>query len=86
MQRKFRKQTTLRSESSTLKGLLYAPIKQEQYHKRTILRRLKIPLQSIVAREVRTIALEQSAKKAVMRHARNAIWHGYVENPTAKYS
>ncbi len=25
-------------------------------------------------------------KKAVMRHAINAIWHGYVENPAAKYS
>jgi hypothetical protein len=44
VRRKFRKRTTLRSESSTLKGLLYAPIKREQYHKRTPLRRLKIPL------------------------------------------
>ena len=33
VRRKFRKRTTLRSKSSTLKGLLYAPIKQEQYHK-----------------------------------------------------
>jgi hypothetical protein len=41
---------------------------------RTNLRRLKIPLQSIVARKVRTIALEQSAKKAVMRHAINAMY------------
>jgi hypothetical protein len=74
VQRKFRKQTTLSSKSSTLKGLLYAPILQKQYHKRTTLRRLKIPLQSIVARKVRTIALERSAKKAVMRHAINAIY------------
>ncbi len=51
VQRKFRKQTTLRSESSTLKGLLYPPIKQEQYHKRTTLCRLKIPLWSVVARK-----------------------------------
>ncbi len=51
VRRKFRKRTTLRSESSTLKGLLYAPIKQEQYHKRTTLRRLKIPLRSFVARK-----------------------------------
>ncbi len=50
VRRKFRQRTTLCSESSTLKGLLYAPIKQEKYHKRTTLRRLKIPLQSIVAR------------------------------------
>ena len=32
MRRKFRQRTTLRSESSTLKGLLYAPSKREQYH------------------------------------------------------
>ncbi len=51
VQRKFRKRTTLRSKSSTLKGLLYAPIKQEQYHKRTTLRRLKILLQSIRSEE-----------------------------------
>jgi hypothetical protein len=39
---------------------------QEQYLKRTTLRRLKIPLQSIVARKGRTIALERSvSKKAV---------------------
>ncbi len=50
VRRKFRKRTTLRSKSSTLKGLLYAPIKREQYHKRTTLRRLKIPLRIIVAR------------------------------------
>jgi hypothetical protein len=84
VQRKFRKQTTLRSESSTLKGLLYAPIQRKQYHKRTTLRRLKILLQSIVARKVRTIALEQSTKKAVMRHAINAIWHGHIEKSRCK--
>ncbi len=33
MRRKFRQRTTLRSESSTLKGLLYAPSKREQYDK-----------------------------------------------------
>jgi hypothetical protein len=71
VERKFRKQTTLRSKSSTLK--------------RTTLRMLKIPLQSIVVRKVCTIALEQSVKKAVMRHGINAIWHGYVGNPAAKY-
>ncbi len=66
VQRKFRKRTTLRSESSTLKGLLYAPIKREQYHKRTTLRRLKSRCEAFIARKVRTIALEQSvSKKAV---------------------
>jgi hypothetical protein len=87
VRRKFWKRTTLCSKSSTLKGLLYAPIQRKQYHKRTTLRRLKIPLQSIVVRKVRTIALERSAKKAVMRYAINAIlWHGYVENSAAKHS
>jgi predicted DNA-binding antitoxin AbrB/MazE fold protein len=74
VQRKFRKQTTLRSKSSTLKGVLYTPIQKKQFHKRITLRRLKIPLQIIVARKVRTIALEQSAKKAVMRHVINAVY------------
>ncbi len=49
--RKFRKRTTLRSESKTLKGLLYAPIQRKQYLKRTTLRRLKIPLRSIRSEE-----------------------------------
>ncbi len=51
VRRKFQKRTTLRSKSSTLKGLLYAPIKQVQYHKRTTLCRLKIPLRSICSKE-----------------------------------
>jgi hypothetical protein len=59
VQRKIRKWTTLRSKSSTLKGLLYAPIQRKQYLKKTTLRRLKIPLRSIVARKVRTIDLKR---------------------------
>jgi hypothetical protein len=59
VRRKFWKWTTLRSKSSTLKGLLYAPIQRKQYLKRTTLRRLKIPLQSIVVRKVCTIPLER---------------------------
>ncbi len=51
VQRKFRKRTTLRSKSSTLNGLLYAPIQWKQYLKRTTLRRLKIPLRSICSEE-----------------------------------
>jgi hypothetical protein len=66
VQRKFRKRTTLHSESSTLKGLLYAPIKREQYHKRTTPCRLKSRCEAFVARKVHTIALERSmSKKAV---------------------
>ncbi len=49
--RKFRQRTTLRRESSTLKGLLYAPIKQEQYHKRTTLCRFKSRCKLFVARK-----------------------------------
>ncbi len=44
VRRKFQERTTLRSKSSTLKGLLYAPIKRKQNLKRTTLCRLKIPL------------------------------------------
>ncbi len=51
VQRKFRQWTTLHSKSSTLKGLLYAPIKQEQYHKRITLRRLKSCCKLFVARK-----------------------------------
>ncbi len=51
VQRKFRKRTTLRSESSRLEGLPYTPINREQYHKRTTLRRLKIPLRNIRSEE-----------------------------------
>ncbi len=66
MWRKLRQRTNLRSKSSTLKGLLYAPIKQEQYHKRTTLHRLKSRCKLFVARKGRTIALERSvSKKAV---------------------
>jgi hypothetical protein len=66
VQRKFRKRTTLHSESSTLEGLLYAPIKQEQYLKRTTLSRLKSRCKAFIARKGRTIALERSvSKKAV---------------------
>ncbi len=66
VRRKFQKRTTLRSERSTLKGLLYAPIKQEQYHKRTTLCRLKSRCEAFIARKVCTIALGQSvSEKAV---------------------
>jgi hypothetical protein len=51
VQRKFRKRTTLRSKSSTLKRLLYTPIQQKQYLERTTLRRLKIPLRNICSEE-----------------------------------
>ena len=65
VQRRFRQRTTLRSESSTLKGLLYAPIKQEQYHK-DYSTQVEGPAAN-VARKGRTIALERSvSKKAVI--------------------
>jgi hypothetical protein len=67
VRRKFWQRTTLRSESSTLKGLLYAPIKRKHYLKRTSLRRLKIPLQSIRSEEGRTIALERSVNKKAVK-------------------
>ncbi len=76
VRRKFRKRTILRSESSTLKGLLHAPIKREQYHKRTTLRRLKSCCEAFIARKVRTIALERSvSEKAVFRQATINLIH-----------
>ncbi len=51
---------------------------QKQYLKRTTLRRLKIPLQSIVARKGRTIALEQSvSKKAVKNKRQSTFFHEF---------
>jgi hypothetical protein len=59
---------------------------QKQYHKRTTLRMLKLPLQSICSEEGPHYRLGEKRKEAVIRQAINAIWHGYVENPAAKHS
>ncbi len=68
VRRKFRKRTTLRSKSSTLKELLYAPIKQEQYHK-DYSTQVEDPAAK-VARKGRTIAMEWSvSEKAVIWQA-----------------
>ncbi len=53
------------SKSSTLKGLLYAPIKQEQYNK-DYSTQVEDPAAN-VARKGRTIAMERSvSEKAVI--------------------
>jgi hypothetical protein len=70
VRRLYRKRTPLCSKISTIKGLLYA--------------RLSSRCKAFVARNVRTIAWAKR-KKAVIRQAINAIWHGYVENPAAKH-
>jgi hypothetical protein len=59
---------------------------QKQYHKRTTLCTLKLPLQSIHSKEGPHYRLGAKLKEAVIRQAINAIWHGYVENPAAKHS
>jgi hypothetical protein len=59
VQRLYRKQTPLRSKSSTIKGLLYA--------------RLSSRCKAFVARNVRTIAWAKR-EKAVIRQATNAIY------------
>ncbi len=81
VQRKFRQRTTLRSKSSTLKGLLYAPIKQKQYLKRTTLCGSKIPLRSIHSKEGRTIALERSVSKKAVKDKRQSTFFSRVGYP-----
>ncbi len=62
VRRKFRKRTTLRSKSSTLKGLLYAGWKSR--------------CEAFVARKGRTIALEQSvSEKAVKDKRQSTFFH-----------
>ncbi len=62
VRRKFRKRTILRSESSTLKGLLYAGWKSR--------------CEAFVARKGRTIALEQSvSEKAVKDKQQSTFFH-----------
>jgi hypothetical protein len=60
-------------------------MQQKQYHKRTALRTLKLPLQSICSEEGPHYRLGAKRKEAVIRQAINAIWHGYVENPAVKH-
>ncbi len=74
VRRKFRKRTTLRSESSTLKGLLYAPFQQKQYLKRTTLRRLKIPLRSICSEEDPHYSLSEACVRKLSSDKRQSTF------------
>jgi hypothetical protein len=47
---------------------------QKQYHKRTTLRILKLPLQSICSKEGPHYCLGAKRKKAVLKQATNAIY------------
>ncbi len=58
VRRKFRKQTTLRSKSSTLKGLLYAGWRSR--------------CEAFISRKGRTIALEQSVSKKAVKDKRQS--------------
>jgi hypothetical protein len=49
-------------------------MQQKQYHKRTALRTLKLPLQSIRSEEGPHYCLGVKRKKAVIRQATNAIY------------
>ncbi len=60
VRRKFRKRTTLRSERSTLKGLLYAGCKSR--------------CEAFVARKGRTIALERSVSEKAVKDKRQSTY------------
>ncbi len=61
---------------------------QKQYHKRTTLRTMKIPLKSIRSKEGPHYCLSKARESCQLtsNKCHNIIWHGYVENPAAKYS
>ncbi len=67
VQRKFRKRTTLRSKSSTLKGLLYAGWRSR--------------CEAFVARKGRTIALERSVSKKAVKDKRQSTFFSRVGYP-----
>ncbi len=81
VRRKFRKRTTRRSKSSTLKGLLYPPIQRKQYHKRTTLRRLKIPLRSIRSEEGPHYRLSESCARKLSSDKRRTTFIHELEIP-----
>jgi hypothetical protein len=73
----------LRSKSSTLKGLLYAPIQQKQYLKRTTLLRLKIPLRSICSKADPHSRLSIAWARNLSSDKRQSTFFSWVGNPLA---
>jgi hypothetical protein len=61
-------------------------MQQKQYHKRTTLRTMKIPLQSIRSEEGPHNRLSEAQKSCQLTSNKCHTWHGYVKNPAAKYS
>ncbi len=59
---------------------------QKQYHKRITLRTMKIPLQSIHSKEGPHYQFSEAQESCQLISDKCHIWHGYVENPAAKYS
>jgi hypothetical protein len=71
----------LTQESSTLKGLLYAPIQQKQHHKRTTLHRLKIPLRSIRSEEGPHYRLSEAWARKLSSDKRQSTFIHELEIP-----
>ncbi len=61
-------------------------MQQKQYHKRTTLRTMKIPLQSIHSEEGLHYCLSKAQESFHLTSNKCHIWHGYIEDPTAKHS
>ncbi len=61
-------------------------MQQKQYHKRTTLRTTKLPLRSIRSKEGPHYRLSKAQESCYLTSNECHIWHGYVEDPTAKYS
>ncbi len=60
--------------------------KQKQYHKRNTLRTMKLPLQSIHSKEGPHYRVSKARESCHLTSDKCHIWHGYVEDPAAKYS
>ena len=84
MQREYCKRTTLRSKSSTIKGLLYAPDPQE-CKKRTLSDQphiSRITSMALLCHWGQQLLEDMTSLGTDFES--HAIWQGYVEEPAAK--
>ncbi len=58
---------------------------QKQYRKRTTLHTTKLPLQSICSKKGPHYHLSEVQESCHLTSHKCHIWHGYVEDPTAKH-
>ncbi len=59
---------------------------RKQYHKRTTLCTMKIPLWSIRSKKGPHYRLSEAQESSQLTSNKCHIWHGYVEDPAAKHS